>query len=238
MVKTLISKLLERAVFLLFDFIKNDVKIARNKVKVMNRDDNKDDIVYENEVDLTQKKAKKASNDDVGDIVIDEENEAPETLIKKLKEKIKNIEKEKQEYMDGWQRERADFINYKKRVENEKIEVIKYANEGLLEEITQVLDSFEMAFSNKEVWEKVDKNWRIGVEYIHTQLVKILDDNHFRTMNPVGEKFDPKFHIAVEHIITEDEKKDGIITEVKKKGYILNDRVMKAAQVVVAEYKK
>ena len=55
-------------------------------------------------------------------------------------------------------------------------------------------------------------------------------------MNPLGEKFDPKFHIAVEHTITEDEKKDGMIIEVKKKGYILGDRVMKAAQVVVAEY--
>jgi molecular chaperone GrpE len=200
---------------------------------------NGDEIIYEEEgngsTPLTTGKTSKKLADD---IVIDEENEAPESLVKKLKEKIKGLEKEKQEYMDGWQRERADFINYKKRIENEKLEVIKYANEGLLEEITQVLDSFEMAFSNKEAWEKVDKNWRVGVEYIHTQLIKILDENNFRATNPIGEKFDPKFHIAVEHVETDDEKKDGIITEVKKKGYVLNDRVMKAAQVVVAEYKK
>jgi molecular chaperone GrpE len=197
----------------------------------MNKNDINDDIIYEEE---GQKATKKVASD----VVMDEENQAPEALIKKLKDKIKVLEKEKQEYMDGWQRERADFTNYKKRVETEKIEVVKYANEGLLEEITQVLDSFEMAFSNKEAWEKVDKNWRVGVEYIHTQLLKILDENNFRAMNPLGEKFDPKFHIAVEHIITDYEKKDGMITEVKKKGYILNDRVMKAAQVVVAEYKK
>ncbi|MFA5652172.1 MAG: nucleotide exchange factor GrpE [Candidatus Paceibacterota bacterium] len=207
----------------------------------MKKDGTNDDIIYEEEGheksdDLVA--SKKTSKKQVDDVVMDDENEAPEALVKKLKEKIKGLEKEKQEYMDGWQRERADFINYKKRVENEKIEVVKYANEGLLEEITQVLDSFEMAFSNKEAWEKVDKNWRVGVEYIHTQLVKILDENNFRATNPIGEKFDPKFHIAVEHIETDDEKKDGIITEVKKKGYILNDRVMKAAQVVVAEYKK
>ena len=197
----------------------------------MNKNDTNDDIIYEEEDKKTTKKV-------ADDVVMDDENEAPEAMVKKLKEKIKNLEKENQEYMDGWQRERADFINYKKRVENEKIEVVKYANEGLLEEITQVLDSFEMAFSNKEAWEKVDKNWRVGVEYIHTQLLKILDENNFSAMNPLGEKFDPKFHIAVEHITTDDEKKDGVITEVKKKGYILNDRVMKAAQVVVAEYKK
>jgi molecular chaperone GrpE len=95
-----------------------------------------------------------------------------------------------------------------------------------------------MAFSNKEAWEKVDKNWRVGVEYIHSQLLKILDDNNFKVMNPsVGDKFDPKFHIAVEHVSTDDKEKDSTITEVKKKGYILNDRVMKAVQVVVAEYK-
>ena len=202
---------------------------------------NGDEIIYEEDNKKTSKKVvidDARLNDSFGQVVMDEEAAAPEALVKKLKEKIKGLEKEKQEYMDGWQRERADFINYKKRIDQEKIEVVKYANEGLLEEITQVLDSFEMAFSNKEAWEKVDKNWRVGVEYIHTQLIKILDENNFRTTNPLGEKFDPKFHIAVEHTTTDDEKKDGIITEVKKKGYILNDRVMKAAQVVVAEYKK
>ena len=197
----------------------------------MNKNDTNDDIIYEEE-------GKKATKKQVDDVVMDDESEAPEALVKKLKEKIKGLEKDKQEYMDGWQRERADFTNYKKRIDQEKIEVIKYANENLLEEITQVLDSFEKAFSNKEAWEKVDKNWRIGVEYIHTQLLKILDENNFRATNPMGEKFDPKFHIAVEHVVTDDEKKDGIIVEVKKKGYILNDRVMKAAQVVVAEFKK
>jgi len=217
-----------------FDFYKIHDKMAIS----MNKNDNIDEIIYENEADLAKNKAKKVSDNDAGDIIIDDENVAPEVIIKKLKDKTKTLEKEKQEYMDGWQRERADFINYKKRVENEKIEVVKYANEGLLEEITQVLDSFEMAFSNKEAWEKVDKNWRVGVEYIHTQLIKILDENNFRSMNPIGEKFDPKFHIAVEHVTTDDEKKDGVIIEVKKKGYVLNDRVMKAAQVVVAEFKK
>lgn len=207
------------------------VKIWQNKQKTMENNDINDDIIYDEE-------GKKTAKKEADDVVVDDESEVSEVLIKKLKEKIKTLEKEKQEYMDGWQRERADFINYKKRIENEKIEIIKYANEKLLEEIIQVLDSFEMAFANKEVWEKVDKTWRIGVEYIHTQLIKILDENNFKTMNPLGEKFDPNFHVAVEHILTDDEKKDGIITEVKKKGYILNDRVMKAPQVVVAEFKK
>jgi molecular chaperone GrpE len=102
----------------------------------MKNNDKDEEIIYENEVheksdDLvaSKKPSKKVTDNDV---VIEDEVEAPEALVKKLKEKIKNLEKEKQEYMDGWQRERADFINYKKRIEDEKVEVVKYANENLL----------------------------------------------------------------------------------------------------------
>ncbi len=190
---------------------------------------NDDEITYEDE----NPKGKKITTD----ADIDEESEAPEVLVKKLKEKIKILEKEKQENLDGWQRERADFVNYKKRSDQEKIDVIKYSNENLVSELIPVLESFEMAFSNKEAWEKIDKNWRVGVEYIHTQLLKVLGDYGFKEMNPIGEKFDPKFHVAEATIETDDEKKDSVIVEVKKKGYMLNDRVVIAPKVIVAEYR-
>jgi len=202
-----------------------------------NEDKQKDDIVYDDE--NTNNKIKKDSDLDTdSDVVSDDDTETAEVMVKKLKEKIKKLESEKTEYMDGWQRERADFINYKKRVEGEKIEVVKYANENLVADLIPVLDSFEMAFANKESWEKVDKNWRIGVEYIYSQLIKILGENGLKEMNPMGEKFDPKFHVAEEQIETDDEKKDGVIVTVKKKGYMLNDRVVIAPAVVVAEFKK
>ncbi len=125
-----------------------------------------------------------------------------------------------------------------KRSEAEKIEVVKYSNESLVAELISVLESFEMAFANKEAWEKVDKNWRIGVEYIHSQFLKILKDYGFKEINPIGDKFDPKFHTAIEHIPVDDESKDGIIISVKKKGCMLNERVIVAAQVIVGEFKK
>ncbi len=197
--------------------------MAKNMTK--NNDDK--DIIYEEE------KVKKTISDDVV-----AENEIPEDLVKKLREKLKACEKEKQEYMNGWQRERADFVNYKKRVENEKLEVIKYSNENLISELISVLDSFEMAFANKEAWEKADKNWRVGIEYIHSQFLKILDENGLKIINPLEEKFDPKFHVAEVHEKTNDEKQDGKIISVKKKGYMLNGRVIIPAQVSVAEYQK
>ena len=112
-----------------------------------------DDVVYDTDVD----------SDNLSD---------PKEKIAKLKAKIKELEFEKSEYMNGWQRERADFVNYKKRVENERVETIKFANENLIAELLAVIESFDMAFSNKEAWEKVDKTWRVGVEYIHTQFLK------------------------------------------------------------------
>ena len=189
------------------------------------------DVIYEDSEGTSSKKGG-------DDVVIDEESETPEALVKKLKEKIKTLEKEKQENMDGWQRERADFINFKKRMEVEKFEVIKYANESLVEELIPVLNSFEMAFSNKEAWEKVDKNWRIGVEYIHTQLLKALSEHGLKEMNPIGEKFDPKFHVAETHVEVTDPTQDGIIISVKNKGYMLADKVIIAPQVSVGELKK
>jgi molecular chaperone GrpE len=206
-------------------------------VSIMNKDDkntkNEAEIVYEDDT-----KAKKTTKLADSDIVADEENESAEALVKKLKEKVKILEKEKQEYMNGWQRERADFVNFKKRVEGEKVETIKYANENLIAELLTVIESFDMAFSNKEAWEKVDKNWRVGVEYIHVQFLKILKENGLVELDPVGQKFDPMNHVADELKPTDKEKEDGMILKVNKKGFSLNDRVIVAPTVVVGEYKK
>jgi molecular chaperone GrpE len=197
------------------------------------RDKNTDDIVYEKGVEKEEADTMVCS-----DIVADEENDSLEVLVKKLKEKVKILEKEKQEYMDGWQRERADFVNFKKRVEGEKVETIKYANENLIAELLTVIESFDMAFSNKEVWEKVDKNWRVGVEYIHSQFLKILKENGLVELDPIGQKFDPNVHVADELKTTTNEKEDGMILKVNKEGFSLNGRVIVAPTVVVGEFKK
>ena len=176
----------------------------------------------------------------VYDASIDSDNMSdPKEKIAKLKEKIKKLTAEKDEYMNGWQRERADFVNYKKRSEEERKDYIKFANENLLEEMLTVLESFDMAFMNKEQWNAVPQNWRVGVEYIHSQLVKILDDNGLKELLPkVGEKFDVKSHVAEEVITVKKESEDGVVISVKKKGYTMNGKVIIAPKVVVGEFKK
>ena len=155
-----------------------------------------------------------------------------------LKERLALALKEKQEYLDKWQRGAAEFQNIRKRDAEDNERFRKYAAENLVSELLPVLDSFNMAFSNKEAWEKVDKNWRVGVEYIANQLKGVLESNGLKELNPIGEKFDPMLHEAVEFEEVVDESKNQFITDVIHKGYSFYDRVLKAPKVKVAEYKK
>jgi len=176
------------------------------------------------------------SDDTLDDSVIGEENMAE--TIKKLRERLKKTTEEKQEYLTGWQRAKADFINARKRDEEERRDFIKYANERLIEDLIPVLGSFEMAMGNKEAWEKADKNWRIGVEYIYSQLRKVLADSGLEEIDPIGKPFDHNRDEAASYEPVDDKKQDHIVTQVIQKGYILNGKVLRPPKVKVGEYKE
>ncbi len=192
---------------------------------------------------MTDEEKKSAPEESRDDVVFEEtngegENLSPDLELAKLREKLKKCIEEKQEYLDGWQRTKADFINARKRDEEAKKEAMKFANENLVEELIPVLDSFEMATGNKEAWEKIDKNWRMGVEHIYSQLRSALARNNLVEINPLGEKFDPVRDEAVEFEKVEGEAQGGVITKVIQKGYSLNGRVIKAPKVKVGEFAK
>lgn len=168
---------------------------------------------------------------DNNDIEIEFEETDP--TPKKLREKLKKCTEEKQEYLQGWQRAKADLINARKDFEEEKKAIRKFASEGLIVELSSVLQSFDSAFANKEAWEKVDENWRRGVEYIYTQFTSILEGNGLSIEDPLGATFDPEKHESVEVIATDDAKQDGVIAAVIQKGLMLNGKVIKPARVKV-----
>jgi len=154
--------------------------------------------------------------------------------LKKLKEKLRTCQKEKQEYLDGWQKERADFINYKKDEAARAARAASYAREGFLSDPLPVLDSYDLAFANKEAWEKVDKDWRKGVEYIHQQLLKILSDYGVTEIEvQEGSVFDPNLHQPVESVFIDDKSKDHTIAKVLNKGYRTQNTVLRPARVNV-----
>jgi molecular chaperone GrpE len=158
--------------------------------------------------------------------------------VKDLRQKLKKAIEEKQQYMEGWQRTKADFVNARKREEEARKEISKFANEDLLMQITPVLDSFTMAFANKDAWEKVDKNWRVGVEYIYSQLRGILEQNGFKEYDPTGETFDPMRHHAIETIEVSDPAEDHKVINVVQKGYELNGKIIRPASVKIGEFKQ
>ena len=161
--------------------------------------------------------------------VEDEEN--PGAALNKLREKLSKCEAEKKDYLDGWQRMRADFANARKEDDSRRGEMIKFASEGLVEDLLPVLDSFGMAFANKEAWEKVDANWRKGVEYIYAQTLSVLESRGLQEIGIVGEKLDPRNHIATEVVNTEDQSKEDTVSEVVQKGYRLHSKVIRPAKV-------
>lgn len=181
----------------------------------------------------------KNNSEEADDVVFDndEEENNPASLIKKLRQRIKDLEEKNQEYLTGWQKERADGVNLRKKLEEEKKEFAKFAKEDISIELISVLDSFDSAFKNKEAWEKVDKNWRIGVEYIHSQLLNILANHGVSVINPLGEKFDSQRDEAIETATVENLEDDHKILEVVSVGYKLQNKIIRAPKVKVGEYK-
>ncbi|MEI6810674.1 MAG: nucleotide exchange factor GrpE [Candidatus Nomurabacteria bacterium] len=170
--------------------------------------------------------------DDVSFEDVNEEGEVDtRTTIKKLREKIKKLEGEKQEYLDLSQRTRADYANFKKEVEANRLSDRKFATKRFIEELLPVLDSYDMAKGNVEAWGKVDQNWRVGIEYIFGQLRTVLENEGVTQFGKVGDTFDPNLHESMEMINVENESENDKIIFVLQSGYRMNEIVLRPARV-------
>ena len=172
----------------------------------------------------------------------DGEEDLKKTL-KKMRADLKTCKAEnyelnatKIEYLTGWQKERADFINYRKQEDDRRVNFSEAMREHILTRFLTVLDSFNMAFANKDTWIKVDESWRKGVEYIHTQLNAVFEEYGVKEIGEVGKNFDPSIHQSIEMVLTDKKEDNHKISEVIQKGYKLGDRVIRAARVNVFEY--
>lgn len=153
---------------------------------------------------------------------------------KKNSDNANNIDWQAQanEYLNGWKRAKADFINYKKRQEEAMALFRKYAREDFVLEFLPILDYFNEAV--KHLPENGNQSeWIRGIAAIKTQLERILRNNGVREIKTVNEKFNPEFHEAVEAV--ESDKESGIILEELRKGYMLKEKVIRAAKVKVAK---
>jgi len=193
-----------------------------------------DDKKKQEEKKVVYEEAEEASdgiNDDA-DLSLDMDIEIAKEKIIKLKEKLKKCSKEKEEYLDGWQRSKAEMINYRRRQEEQMAEWLKMAQAGLIKDLLPILDTIEAGI----------RNWGLGIkenkenylEKIKEQLLKILTSYGLEEIKTIGEKFNPEFHEAIEQVESV-ENEDEIIVEEVQKGYLLNGKVLRAAKIKISK---
>lgn len=199
-------------------------------------EDDFEDIVIEDDPDTTSSEdAGYGAGDDQGEeLTVEEEDEQTKDIIKRLRRQLKECVAQKQEYLDGWQRAKADMVNTKKEFAKERERMKSRTIEEVVAEILPVLDSFQMAFANEEKWNEVDPQWRSGVEHIHSQLLGALKSYGLEAIKPEeGDTFDPQLHTSVDTVETDDTAMDDTVATCEKTGYRIDDRIIRSANVVV-----
>lgn len=158
-----------------------------------------------------------------------------EDLINNLNKKLEEYEKQKEEYLAGWQRTRADFLNYKKEEMERISEILKYGVEEMILKILPILDNFEAA--ERVLPNKEDENIK-GLLQIKSQIADFLKSHGVEEIKVVGEKFDPNWHETVEPVPlsgTSAGKESDVIIEEVQKGYTINGRLLRPAKVKIVK---
>ena len=149
----------------------------------------------------------------------------------KKKKELKECEKLRDEYLAGWKRTQADFLNYKKEEEERIGELMKYSKEEIILTILPILDNLYIAES--KIPEDLKNNESVkGILQIENQILDFLKTQGIEEIKSIREKFNPEFHEAIEIIENKDSESE-IVTEEIKKGYIFNGKVIRAAKVRV-----
>ena len=145
---------------------------------------------------------------------------------------VEELQKQVDQYKDMLLRKAAEFDNFKRRIENETVNVVKFATESLIDDLIPVLDDFERSLRHSK--ESKEYNALIkGVELIYLKLVKVLEGRGVKTFETVGKEFNVDYHDALMQMPKKDLPPHTIIEEVEK-GYMLNDKVIRHAKVVVS----
>lgn len=174
---------------------------------------------------------------EVDDIDLETEDESLKDKLRILREKLDTSEEEKRKCHDDLQRTRADFLNSKRRLEEQVARDKERATDKILFELLTLIDSFDTAMIDKKLWETIDEKWRTGVEAIHSKLLSILKGNNVEPFDPVGLTFNPEEHEAVgSSLVTDDAHVEKIIT-VLQKGFKRNNTIMRPAKVIVGHKK-
>jgi molecular chaperone GrpE len=182
----------------------------------------------ENKEELNKKiDAEQEANEEVP-----EENEIPITS-ENLEEKIAILEQEINQYKELALRKAAEFENYKRRTDNDQLNLLKYAAESLIIKLLPTIDDFERSLEHMNEETDVQKI-KEGVQLIYNKLVKTLDDQGVKKMESIGKPFSVEFHEALIQRTDDSVPPHTVIDELET-GYMYKDRVIRHAKVIVSE---
>jgi molecular chaperone GrpE len=174
---------------------------------------------------------------------MNEENNRPEEVENEHVEAAENTEETTSEFTvenqikelnDKYVRLYSEFDNYRKRTNKEKIEIIANANARLLENLIPTLDDFERAIENNQTADDVQA-LKEGFELIFSKFRNVLESQGLKQMVAKGQPFDSEFHEAIANIPAPEEALKGCVVDDVEKGYLLNDKVIRYAKVVVGQ---
>jgi molecular chaperone GrpE len=168
-----------------------------------------------------------------------EEDQKPETpSLTELTEveasnlQLEELQKQVQQYKDMLLRKAAEFDNFKRRVENDTANIVRFATESLIDDLLPILDDFERSLKHSKESKETDALIK-GQELIYQKMVKVLEARGVKAFETVGKEFSVDFHDALMQMPRNDLPPHTVIEEVEK-GYMLNDKVLRHAKVVVS----
>lgn len=162
--------------------------------------------------------------------------EAPslEKQLLEAKTEIQNLQNKMAEMNDQFLRKNAELDNFRKRLIRDKEESVKYANTSILTDLMETLDNFERAIEGGKTSDV--ESFAKGVSMIQSQLLSMLAGKYgLKQMKTIGEEFNPDLHEAISMVASEEHKETQVVLEEVQKGYILADRVLRHAKVVVSK---
>lgn len=162
-----------------------------------------------------------------------EDAEFEEELVDPKDVEIDELKKELNELRDKYVRLFADFDNAKKRMAREKLEIIMTASKDVVKDLLPVLDDFERAMKAAE--SSTDENVKAGIQLIHSKLQNMLATKGLKPMESIGKEFDTEQHEAITEIPAPSPEMEGKVVDELEKGYLLNDKIIRFAKVIVGK---
>ncbi len=176
------------------------------------------------------KRKQENPNTESRDTILNHQESETEKQIEALKTQLAEAQAKAQEYLEALQRERADFVNYRRRVEQEKEQMGQWTTGETVKKLLPVLDDLELALANRPA----DEPWANGVELVYRKFQSILEKEGILRIEAEGKSFDPNLHEAIMQEPSETHE-SGAVAAVLRQGYMHGERVLRPALVKVAQ---